>query len=186
MGNQPMKAPCGARTRSGGHCLKPSGWGTDHVGQGRCRLHGGATPITSGRYSKVQRERVRELIEQFEADPDPLNILPELAAARALFQDFVERYDEWRDALLAWHESYQADGGAAKPRQILDIADAHRLLSEVTKIAKRIEDIRAQSAISRADFYRVMTEMGRVVDLVVDDEELREKIKRGWMEIRLA
>jgi hypothetical protein len=50
--------------------------------------------------------RVRELIEKHEADADPLNVLPELAAARALFEDFVERYDTWRDALLAWHRSY--------------------------------------------------------------------------------
>lgn len=35
---------CGARTRQGGTCRKPAGWGTDHPGVGRCRLHGGATP----------------------------------------------------------------------------------------------------------------------------------------------
>ena len=57
---------------------------------------------------------------------------------------------------------------------------------EVTRIAKRMEDVRAASAISRADFYRVMTGMGRVVDLVVTDGEQRERIHDGWMEIRLA
>jgi hypothetical protein len=25
-------------------CRKPAGWGTDHVGAGRCRIHGGNTP----------------------------------------------------------------------------------------------------------------------------------------------
>ena len=49
-----------------------------------------------------------------------------------------------------------------------------------------MEDVRAASAISRADFYRVMTGMGRVVDLVVTDGEQRERIHDGWMEIRLA
>ena len=58
--------------------------------------------------------------------------------------------------------------------------------SEITKIAKRIEDVSAASAISRADFYGVMTEMGRVVDLVVEDGEMRQRIHDGWMEIRLA
>lgn len=42
-----------------------------------------------------------------EADPDPLNILPELAAARAIFIDWYERYDEWREAILAWHADWQ-------------------------------------------------------------------------------
>lgn len=34
---------CGAKTRSGGLCGKPAGWGTP-VKTGRCKLHGGATP----------------------------------------------------------------------------------------------------------------------------------------------
>jgi len=35
---------CGAKTRDGTPCELPAGWGTDHVGWGRCKLHGGATP----------------------------------------------------------------------------------------------------------------------------------------------
>lgn len=35
---------CGAKTRSGGKCKKQAGWGTEHLGAGRCKLHGGATP----------------------------------------------------------------------------------------------------------------------------------------------
>ena len=35
---------CGAKTRAGTPCTQPAGWGTDHVGWGRCKLHGGATP----------------------------------------------------------------------------------------------------------------------------------------------
>jgi hypothetical protein len=34
---------CGAKTRSGGACGKPAGWGTQFL-TGRCSLHGGATP----------------------------------------------------------------------------------------------------------------------------------------------
>lgn len=36
---------CGAKRRQGGApCGKPAGWGTDHVGFGRCKMHGGSTP----------------------------------------------------------------------------------------------------------------------------------------------
>ncbi len=107
---------------------------------------------------------------------------PELIACRALFVDYVERYDEFTEALKAWHASYDGDRPTAKPRQILDIADAYRIIAEITKIVKRIEDVSAASAISRANFYRVMTEMGRVVDLVVEDGDSRENIHDGWME----
>jgi hypothetical protein len=39
----PMTQYCGGRTRAGGTCRRESGWGTDHVGFGRCKLHGGCT-----------------------------------------------------------------------------------------------------------------------------------------------
>jgi hypothetical protein len=29
--------PCGAKTRSGGQCGRPAGWGTNHPGIGRCK-----------------------------------------------------------------------------------------------------------------------------------------------------
>jgi hypothetical protein len=35
---------CGAKARSGKPCRRPAGWGTDHTGIGRCKLHGGSTP----------------------------------------------------------------------------------------------------------------------------------------------
>lgn len=38
------RARCGAGRRQGGACSQPAGWGTDHVGVGRCKLHGGSTP----------------------------------------------------------------------------------------------------------------------------------------------
>lgn len=35
---------CGARRRNGeADCRRPSGWGTNHAGWGRCKLHGGTT-----------------------------------------------------------------------------------------------------------------------------------------------
>jgi hypothetical protein len=41
--SQAMTRYCDANTRSGGKCRRPGGWGTDHVGAGRCKLHGGST-----------------------------------------------------------------------------------------------------------------------------------------------
>lgn len=35
------KKYCNAKTRAGTKCKRPSGWGTNHVGEGRCKLHGG-------------------------------------------------------------------------------------------------------------------------------------------------
>lgn len=35
---------CGATRKRGGRCARPAGWGTDHVGAGHCKNHGGCTP----------------------------------------------------------------------------------------------------------------------------------------------
>ena len=77
---------CGAKTRAGTPCKRPAGWGTDHVGEGRCKLHGGATPrgplhprYKHGKYSKYEvvitnhrfrgkRLIVNEVVVEFDMD----------------------------------------------------------------------------------------------------------------------
>lgn len=48
MGAHPMSSAdpkrCGAKTRSGGTCKQVAGARTHHTGEGRCWLHGGASP----------------------------------------------------------------------------------------------------------------------------------------------
>lgn len=38
-----MAPHCDATTRAGTPCRRPAGWGTEHPGTGRCKLHGGAS-----------------------------------------------------------------------------------------------------------------------------------------------
>jgi hypothetical protein len=52
---------CGAKKRqSEGHCARPSGWGTDHLGSGRCKLHGGST--RSGKMAAGEEAAERQLV----------------------------------------------------------------------------------------------------------------------------
>lgn len=48
---------CGARRRNGDTCTLFAGWGTDHVGIGRCKLHGGNTPSHRRKAQRVELER---------------------------------------------------------------------------------------------------------------------------------
>lgn len=51
---------CGAKTRAGTPCTRVAGWGTEHVGVGRCRSHGGASPNAeaAGAVELARREMV--------------------------------------------------------------------------------------------------------------------------------
>ena len=75
------------------HCNKPAGWGTKHVGEGRCRLHGGNSLVgpdhprfKHGLTSKYTKEKIKELAEEFLAsDEDLFQMKEEIATFRALF-----------------------------------------------------------------------------------------------------
>lgn len=49
---------CFGRKKHGGVCRRPAGWGTSHVGMGRCKLHGGSTPthVKSAENARIQGE----------------------------------------------------------------------------------------------------------------------------------
>lgn len=175
--------------RTGRRCRNPAVTGYDV-----CRLHGAGTPkagrrggrpVEHGRYSRMTHERLGALIDELAGDPDPLDIYPELAAARAIFTDFVNRYDQWTEALLAWHGSF-SEKENPKPRKVLDLSDAIRHLDTIARIAQREKKLRLENAISRRDLLRIFTEQRRVVEQEVKDPDVAERILDGFRRITLA
>lgn len=56
-GKRRDKPLCGGKKRQGsGTCTRPAGWGTDHPGIGRCKLHGGSTPNHRKHAARVEAE----------------------------------------------------------------------------------------------------------------------------------
>ena len=91
MQNKPhdgTKNICGAKTRAGTPCQQKAGWGTDHVGKGRCKLHGGKSTGPKdkiklkknknaekhGFFSKYLPEESLNIIQEIQ-DKDPIDIL---------------------------------------------------------------------------------------------------------------
>lgn len=232
---EPSIPQCGAKLRNrDAFCRQPAGARTNHPGTGRCWIHGGLTPVRHGRYSSVVRREIQELLRELEQDPNPLNILPDLLMVRALLADFLNRYEENREAVLAWHASWNgrpwrtedlkhirevldayegrmredgtwddedgvsveradleraqlmmlnmAESFSGRPREVLDIADAYRMASEATKIVERIEKIRSRGAISREDFARVMTEMGRTIEAGLSPAKVRVALSKAGVD----
>lgn len=141
-----------------GYCKATAGRGTDHPGEGRCKHHSGRPP-THGRYSRYLTTTLGQEIEALREDPAPLNLQEELAAARALLKRALD--------------------------QELVPQEKMRMVAEVSRLVKRIEDVRANNALTIKELQRVMSEMGRVVALHVDDQETIDEIRHDWRTIRL-
>lgn len=188
---------CGAKAKGTGKpCRRPQGWGTDHPGAGRCKLHGGATPIKHGRYSGIQREDFKARIDRFLADPDPLDLSSEVALLRAFLEDFVDRWDVIfgpDGALLAWHESFHTGEGVPRPRQMPDFATLTVLVDRVGKMVERIHKMKTEGAISMATLMRVAEQMGADLVSAINEQgiprdqsdKLLRAVEARWRSIRL-
>lgn len=137
------RTTCGAKTRSGSPCKMPLGWGTDHVGEGRCKRHGGnaGAPIKHGRYSVKHRKSLAAKAEQFQADPLPHDLGAELALMRALFQDYLDRF---------------SDG---VPIPATDITMLMTMLESVARMVERIVKMLNQTALTQAEVEYIKTRM---------------------------
>lgn len=76
---------CGGARRQGEEgatCRRPAGWGTDHLGHGRCKLHGGATPTHQ---KAAQRSIAKRAVAEFAAsrEVEPHQALLEVLRLRA-------------------------------------------------------------------------------------------------------
>ncbi len=67
---------CGAKNRTGTPCQQKAGWGTDHVGTGRCKLHGGKSTgapagnqnaFKHGMRSRTYTEQRKQMMELLRA-----------------------------------------------------------------------------------------------------------------------
>lgn len=80
---------CGGKKRQGeGTCTRPAGWGTDHAGFGKCKLHGGCAP--SSRIAAVEAQ-ARQVLARLDVPPvdDPLSELARIAGQVVAWKDML-------------------------------------------------------------------------------------------------
>ena len=101
MANQKYKNTCGCPKSDGEPCGRPSGWGTDHVGEGFCRLHDGKD-LEKAKVAEVQR-----IISEFggRTDIHPAQALLELVQFKAAEVEY------WRAQAANAHWKDLADVG---------------------------------------------------------------------------
>ena len=174
---------CGFIKKDGQPCANPAGKGTEHLGRGCCKSHGGngGRAVTHGLYSKIERERIKELLDAAAEVDDIMDFLPHLRMLYVLTVDWVERYGDYRDALIAWHESYEdPEKPARKPTQIMDITAAATLIDRIGAMIERVEKREMRKAVSFETFQAALDICGEYVAIaareVLEDADLRARL----------
>lgn len=91
---EPMDGLCNTRKTDGtGLCRHEAGWGTDHVGDGKCRKHGGTSPNLRAHAAKLRH--ARELDELLAEQLAGVEIVDPVAAVL----EVVRRTWAWRRVL---------------------------------------------------------------------------------------
>lgn len=163
-----MTLKCGAKTRSGGKCGQPAGWGTHHVGEGKCKLHGGSShgrPIITGRYSVSHRQSLAEKVRDFIEDPEPANLMSELALMRALLQDYLDRFPDGINLTVK------------------SIGHVYSMVDDISKLVERINRILTQTALTMAEVQYLQARLADLVVKYISDDEQRSAF---WDEYRAS
>lgn len=156
---------CGAnRTKREGWCHLRAGWGTDHVGSGRCRFHGGLTPrgpasphFKHGRYSKYMKESLAEIMDQLREEVDLESIDEEILTATALF---------------VWYMQLSGDDWIKHAKDLLTAIVSFKEKRHRMLYGEKV-------AISYAEAEAFVFTVINVIDKEVADPALKERIYRG-------
>ncbi len=189
------------------YCRARSGQGTDHLGQGRCRNHGGCVPIKHGRYSSVIRNSIGEHLDNLELETpeEQLDIMPEARLLRGITTDTAERWQTFIDGICEWNSIEEAEAAELKKRprfiSVPELKDLATLAKNTAEIVNMIHKQNAQNAIKLADFYRLMAAMAESVNTQIDRslqryvsaavvdqnviDQLKENIQKDWRSVKL-
>jgi hypothetical protein len=130
------------------------------------------------RYQNVERHALRDLAARIAAtEPDITDLSEELHLLRALLIQYINEYEKFIEALMAW---YAEPDIKQKPRRIMDISDVSGLIESVSRIAERMHKIRSEGSIDLVTFQRVTEQMGIIVARLVKDPEILARIEAEW------
>lgn len=151
---------CGARKRQGeGTCTRPAGWGTQHQGTGRCKLHGGATTAQTTGAERVRAEaETRAVLADLDVAPvdDPLRALLDLAGQTLAWQQataaLVNRLDGVR---------YSGMNGAEQLRAEVGLYE--RAMDRASSVLSAIARLNIEDRVARVTARQVDVVTGAVV-----------------------
>lgn len=174
------KQKCGGkRLNVDALCEQPAGWGTDHLGVGRCKRHGGSTPTHQ---TAARREMAEQAVKTYglRVDVSPVDaLLGEVQWTAGHVAWLRERVQELESEALTWGTTETVDKGsgeftgvdtteAAKPNVWLVLYQQERKhLVDVCKTAitcgieeRRVKLAEAQGEVVAGVIRSILAELG--------------------------
>lgn len=108
-----VEGRCNGKLSKGkpGKCTQKAGWGTPHVGEGRCKLHGGSTKThVKAALVKTAKAEAAKYGTPIEMGPAE-SLLAELARTHGWIAFFESQVGELRASDLVWGKSRHKIGG---------------------------------------------------------------------------
>lgn len=182
------------------YCKQWAGHNTDHKGEGRCQWHGKGGVLKHGRYSTVARDSLKKHLERIQEEGgDRADLTQEVDMLRALVADFLERWQEILEALLAWNKEEARDsaieGRRSRPQRLPGIESVSSLLKDAADLADKMHRQRYRDAIPKRDFFRLQEAQSDVVAKKIRGiahiigqetaDDILGQISDEWEQIRL-
>lgn len=180
----------GRKTNESSYCKQPSGWGTEHVGYGRCRKHGGNTP--NGK--KAAAKLIAEALAKGYGLPQEVD--PQEALVQELHR--TAGHVGYLHGLVAELEEAELHGkvgteGNAEGKTFLAKSEPHvlvrmyqterKMLERIAKscIEAGIEERRVRIAEDQGKLFAQVVQ-GILKDLNVDahDEDVQKVVRRNF------
>jgi hypothetical protein len=143
------KPKCGARKRQGAAgetCTFVAGWGTDHVGFGHCRLHGGNTRTqrTAARAEMVDSQ-ARKVLATLDVSPvgDPFAALSRLAGQVLAWQEAIS------DIVNGLGDRVRYEGAAGSEQLRAEIALYERAMDRTGHVLGMIAKLNIEDRMAR-------------------------------------
>lgn len=135
---------CGGKRRHGrGPCTQPAGWGTPHVGTGRCKLHGGCAPSS---VMAAEAEKARQAMTTYGTPRDispPAALLEEVARTAGHVDWLAGQVRALAPEALVWGPAKRDEIGAAEfpGTNETETAHVHVWLDLYQKERKHLVDV---------------------------------------------
>jgi len=146
----------------GDRCGHEAGWGTEHLGYGRCKFHDGTVVrkgrITHGRTSARLREQVQQKVMYFMDNPARLSISREIAMMRGL-----------TDVVL---EMVTAKGSEMEFMEVYP--DIMRSLEMIGRMVDKSSQIETRSALTASQVLYIQATMADLLNSYITDPTIRE------------